>query len=38
MFYHGHFMHPDLSLMWFAVIGTAVNTLAVAYLIFKERQ
>ena len=38
MFYHGHFTHPELWQMWFAVIGTAVNTLAVAYLIFKERQ
>jgi hypothetical protein len=36
MFYHGHFTHPELWQMWFAVIGTAVNTLAVAYLFYKE--
>jgi hypothetical protein len=36
MFYHGHFTHPDLWMMWFAVIGTAVNALAVAYMVYKE--
>lgn len=36
MLYHGHFTHPELWQMWFAVIGTAVNTLAVAYLFYKE--
>ena len=36
MMYHGHFTHPDLWMMWFAVVGTASNALAIIYLIFTK--
>ena len=37
MFYHGHFTHPELWQMWYAVIGTAVNMFAIAYLLWRKR-
>lgn len=37
MLYHGHFTHPELWMMWYAVVGTAMNMLAVIYLILKRR-
>lgn len=42
MLYNGHFTHPELWMMWFAVVGTALNSLAlgcvILYLIFKEKK
>jgi hypothetical protein len=30
MFYHGHFTHPDLWLMWYAILLSTINFIAVA--------
>ena len=37
MFHNGYLVHPDIWMLWFAFFGTIVNTLAVAYLIYKEK-
>lgn len=38
MIYHGHFTHPDLWLMWYAIFGTTVNfTLIVLYICWRKR-
>lgn len=36
MIYHGHFTHPDLWLMWFAIVGTLGNSFVAVYLLYKE--
>jgi hypothetical protein len=37
MIYHGHFTHPELWMMWFAVIGTGLNTIAIAVFAWRNR-
>jgi hypothetical protein len=42
MFYHGHFTHPELWMMWFSFVvscfTTAAAIAAFAYLILKEKK